>query len=50
MSATPWGIVDMFVRSFKAKMALFSVCTSGLVFIAFALLLLKVSEQAAYDP
>jgi heavy metal sensor kinase len=39
----------MFVRSFKAKMALFSVCTSGLVFIAFALLLLKVSEQAAYD-
>jgi two-component system heavy metal sensor histidine kinase CusS len=39
----------MFVRSFKAKMALFSVCTSGLIFIAFALLLLKVSEQAAYD-
>ena len=39
----------MFVRSFKAKMALFSVCTSGLIFIAFALLLLKVSEQAAYE-
>ncbi len=39
----------MFVRSFKAKMALFSVCTSGLIFIAFACLLLKVSEQAAYE-
>jgi heavy metal sensor kinase len=39
----------MFVRSFKAKMALFSVCTSGLIFIAFALLLLRVSEQAAYE-
>lgn len=30
-------------------MALFSVCTSGLIFIAFAFLLLKVSEQAAYE-
>jgi heavy metal sensor kinase len=39
----------MFVRSFKAKIALFSVCTSGLIFGAFALLLLKVSEQAAYE-
>ncbi|MEI6645070.1 MAG: ATP-binding protein [bacterium] len=39
----------MFVQSFKAKMALFSVCTSGLIFAAFALLLLKVSEQAAYE-
>lgn len=39
----------MFMRSFKAKMALFSVCTSGLIFVAFALLLLNVSEQTAFE-
>ena len=36
----------MMIRSFKAKMAFFSLCTSGLVFVAFAFVLVRVNEQA----